>query len=390
MSAKAKYRLKTTLRVLYIIIAIYVCFILSTILAATVGTVVNTPKYYEAQRQHIASLEQKYASGEIAKTNEDDFTSFKKEDTKDIKVNRLTYLATHNSYKKELSPTSYFCFNYGIPFAGGSNGPTAYNYGFESLTDQLNNGIRSFEMDVNLRQDGKFECVHNTLLDNNSSCIDFTLTYTELNMWSTYNPNHLPVMILIEPKDAMWLFDTKAMTAIDVQNLGKKAKEVLGDKLYTPKDMLTDGGATDFKDMTQNDKYPTIDQMRGKIMFILHPSYLTDSYINLDKTMQQQYFFPVLDGTNVIKNNDLIKYSCFALSNDPKVKDVTTLSTDYNMIVRTRIDSHPYIKEADYNAGLKSNANILSSDCPPRTDGKASHVAYQDRLNKKTIILNDR
>jgi len=84
----------------------------------------------------------------------------------------------------------------------------------------------------------------------------------------------------------MWLFDTKAMTATDVQNLGKKAKEVLDDKLYTPKDMLTDGGATDFKDMTQNDKYPTIDQMRGKIMFILQPSYLTDSYINLDKTMQ--------------------------------------------------------------------------------------------------------
>ena len=108
MSAKAKYRLKTTLRVLFMIIAIYVCFILSTILAATVGTVVNTPKYYEAQRQHIASLEQKYKSGVIAKTNENDFTSFKKEDTKDIKVNRLTYLATHNSYKKELNPTSYF------------------------------------------------------------------------------------------------------------------------------------------------------------------------------------------------------------------------------------------------------------------------------------------
>lgn len=78
------------------------------------------------------------------------------------------------------------------------------------------------------------------------------------------------------------------------------------------------------------------------------------------------------------------------MSNDPKIKDVTTLSTDYNMIVRTRIDSHPYINEADYNAGLKSNANILSSDCPPRTDDKASHVAYLDRLNKKTIILNDR
>ncbi len=390
MSVRGKYRLKTTLRVLFILLAIYLCFVICTMIAAISSTSKNTQKYYERQINHINSLESRYASGELKPCNEDDFANFSTADTSDVKINRLTYLATHNSYKKELDQENYFCFNYGIPYAGGLHGPTAYNYGFETLTDQLNNGIRSFELDAHYRRNGKMECVHNTMLDNNSTCIDFALTFKELNIWSNHNPNHLPVMILVELKKGAWIFDTKSLTANDVQNLGAKAKEVLGDKLYTPKNMLSDGGVTDFEEMVEGDKYPTIDQMRGKIMFILHPGYATDDYVNLDKTLDKQYFFPVLDGKDVLKNPSLTKYTCFALSNEPTKQEVTTLTAKYNMIVRTRIDIHPTVKQSDVDAGLKANANILSSDCPPRTDGTAKHIAYLDRANKKTIILNKR
>lgn len=389
MKTNNKTKVKIAMQALFILIALYLSFIIISLMTAIIGTTINTPKYIESQKTHISQLKAQYAANAIAPVDEDKFTTFSNTTlSNEVKINELRYLATHNSYKKELSPTSFFCFNYAIPFAGASNGATAYNYGFESLTEQLNNGIRSFELDISRRLNGELQCMHNTLLDSNSNAIDFETAFEELKLWSDNNPKHLPIMILIEAKAGLWIFDTKDATADDIANLGKTAKGVFGDKLYTPNDMLKDGSALDFKDMTENNKYPSVNSMRGKILFMLHPGKATSSYIDLDKTMKTQQFFAVIDGKDVLVNKDLIKYSCFALSNDPQSDSVSVLANDLNMIVRTRLNIYPKHSEADYIAGMRSNANILSSDYPPRTvPNGESYVSYLDQAGKKTITL---
>lgn len=391
--SKMNPKLRLVLQIAFILIALYLSFIIISMMTAIGSTIRYTDSYKKRQVDYIAMLEQKYANGEMLPVDEDTFTTFKNSEiTDEVLLNQIQYLATHNSYKRELNEASYFCFNYAIPFAGLGNGPTAYNYGHENLTEQFNNGVRSIELDISRRRNGELQCMHNTLLDSNSNNINFELTFKEMKMWSQNNPNHLPIMILVEPKNGSFIFDTKDATAEDIAKLGDMAKEILGDILYTPNDMLSSKGATDFKDLADNNLYPSLNETRGKIMFMLHPSKATTSYIELDKTIRKQTFFPMHDGKDILKDNSLLKYSCFVLSNDPlDGKSLSTLTNDYNMIVRTRMDIYPNHQDANYKGATSSNANILSSDFPPRTNPNGeNYVAYLDKANKKTITLKPR
>ena len=147
------------------------------------------------QAERIAALEKAYASGEIAPVDESAIFAgnLKAELAAGIKFNELSFLATHNSYqtpaldelKTMYSGLSDLTFGY-IDAATG-------DFWSETLTDQLNCGLRSFEMDIEtFDRDGEisFTCMHSPYLDMTTSCYDFALALKEISMWSDNNPKH--------------------------------------------------------------------------------------------------------------------------------------------------------------------------------------------------------
>ena len=119
-----------------------------------------------------------------------------------VKLNEVAFLGTHNSYQllATFPRRAYDKLCQIIPT--GKKGDKL-DFEMDTLTVQLENGVRSLEIDIETVDDGKsvsFIVTHDPILDNVSSCYDFAKALEEIKLWSDNNPNHLPITILIEPK----------------------------------------------------------------------------------------------------------------------------------------------------------------------------------------------
>ncbi len=136
-----------------------------------------------------------------------------------VRVNQIQVLGTHNSYHI-------------APKAAVLDGMTperrqGLEYTHRTLTEQLSQlGVRQFEIDVFADPDGGryarpsaykltgdsvnpvmekpgFKVLHVQDLDVRSTCPTLVACLTEIKTWSTANPGHLPLMIMIEAKDGV-------------------------------------------------------------------------------------------------------------------------------------------------------------------------------------------
>ena len=317
------------------------------------------------QIQHIAALEESYASqGEIP-ANDGDFFDGDLDAvlSSGIKFNELRYIATHNSYKNEsvselkmwYGIVSRLTFGY-IPDNGGE-------FSLPALSDQLDSGIRSFEIDLEvMHKDGEtsFVCIHSPVLDMTTNSYDFSLAIKEIKLWSDAHPGHLPITIIVEPKVAMLpMIDMDIFTFKNALALDAMLKEELGEKLFTPAEMLRD--YADFTAMRKADDWPEVSEMLNRILVLMHPTVVTKLYINNDRTMKSQVMFPMM---RVFERNN--RFAAFLVENDPgkAEKRSNTLIDEEKFIIRTRPDSYGNIKPDDRVAALRSEAQILSTDYP--------------------------
>ena len=352
-------------------------FFFVRIVAAVVATVAAvTPLYQQNaaqlekdkawQIEHLAALKQQKAAGKRSPAREQRFfegdlaAALKS----GMKFNELRVVGTHNSYQnasvpelqKQYSLASRITFG-AVPANGGA---------FQSapLCDQLDGGIRSLELDVEVMRDGdevSFVCLHSPVLDMTTHSYDFALALREVKLWSSMHPDHLPITIILEPKVAMLpLQDMDAFTLEHAQTLDALLKRVLGKKLFTPADMLR--GYETFADMRKADDWCRVADMRGRVLVLLHPTLVTAGYICRDKTLRTQAMFPMLYAWQAG-----LKYASFVVENDPaKVEQKRgTLINDQKLIVRTRPDSFGKIDEGKRTTAIRSGAQIVSTDYPP-------------------------
>jgi hypothetical protein len=225
-------------------------------------------KIFDTQMQlrHMNQLEKMYASSTYVPVDESSFVDFDLNDAS-IKLNDIQMLATHNSYKKKAVPLGRLFVGLGDSFEEAR----ALNYSYHTLTKQLELGIRSMEFDVRLRKD-QFMLTHVPLVDNSSVAPLFDEALQELRLFSQHNPHHLPIIILLEIKDD-WMILDHALQKIETSHLIKLNDLLrlrLGDSLYEPKDMI-DSGKT-LKETIQTTGWPSLTDLKGKIIFVLHPS----------------------------------------------------------------------------------------------------------------------
>ncbi len=337
------------------------------------------------QPARIAELEKAYAAGEIAPVDEASFFDGDLNAQLDagLKFNEIAFIATHNSYQKKSVPSMRKLFGnldeLTFGFIAGKTG----DFESQTLTQQFNCGIRSIEMDIEtVEKDGKitFTCMHTPPIDMTTSCYDLALALKEISLWSDNNPSHLPITVIIEIKEAFIPINDMKFFNIDyAKQLDKVLRDNLGDKLFTPADMLRDYES--FSKMREADDWCKVKDMLGKVLILLHETGVTDEYISLDPSVKSQAMFPMLKKKGIERD-----CASFLLINKPEELNeckAEILDTG-NFIVRTRADKFTEVTEERRENAIYSGAQIVSTDYPPRDDlePQAYTVTFE---NGKTI-----
>lgn len=322
----------------------------------------------QEQIERLDRLEKDYVSGNYTRVDENSFCDFdlEKACADGVKYNEVSFLGTHNSYQKECVPARQKLFEDASTVTFGLVKSEKAKFSADYLTDQLNLGIRSIELDIEtVVKDGKvsFVCSHAPVLDMPTHCYNFALALKEIKLWSDANPNHLPVTIIIEPKKVFIPEKNMHYFTCNYANiLGEQAEEIFGDTLITPAEMM--GSHSSLKEMRETDDWMTLGETRGHVMILLHDTTVTDGYISQDKSIKTQAMFPMLRYDSRDKD-----YASFLLIN--KAKDIQTQADEVlgkKLIVRTRSDNFGSYNEADSQIALTSGAQIVSTDYPPKAD----------------------
>jgi|SRR5690554_387604 len=319
----------------------------------------------KSQNKRMDKLEASYENYEPS-----GYLKYSGENLDELAFNEVSFLASHNSYKKKGSLVGKLFVGLGDSFSEAK----ALNYSYKTITEQLKSGIFSFELDVRLRKD-EFEITHVPLVDNSSTSVNFEKALLEYKYFLEHEPNGFPVLVLLEIKDDYMFLDPslKSIGNDELILLENKIDDVLGDYLYTPEIMIEDYNSL----MARIDDkgWPKVSELKGKIMFLIHAGKYANSYLELNK--QKLFTATYKDSLN--------SNAPFIIHNSLDVDSINDL-VDNNYMVRTRIGDTLNYTDEDLLKALNSRAQILTTDF---SIARSDINKYLYLNENKTIRRND-
>ncbi|CAE6931830.1 hypothetical protein R69927_07200 [Paraburkholderia domus] len=307
-----------------------------------------------------------------------------------VHLNQIQVIGTHNSYHAGIAENEKKLW---LP--QHAEQLSLLNYKHPSLTAQLSGGVRQLELDVfgdkaggrytdpagpkmvaaaglpadppfdpkHLMNEPGFKVMHLQDIDYRSVCQPFTACLEEIREWSKAHPHHVPLFILVEPKeDALKLglptvvpepFDRAAFDALDREILSVFPRN----EIVMPDDIR--GTYPTLNDAVTHNGWPTLEQSRGKVVFLLDPPKMAAVYRDGHPSLAGRVLF-----TN---SNAGEPDGAFIEINTPDVAQIGKLVHD-GYLIRTRTDDGTV--EAMHNdtrrrdTALASGAQIISTDYP--------------------------
>ena len=263
-----------------------------------------------------------------------------------LRTNQVQVLATHNSYHIQQD-------------APIQSSPTT-QYTHAPLDQQLDLGVRGFEIDVVNAPDGSFPVVHTPVVDATSNCTPLAQCLQVIRTWSEAHPGHVPIFVLIEPKndDVDFVIDPtlRRFDAAGLDQLDKTVRSSLGRGLITPDSVR--GKSKTLRGAVTGRGWPTLAKTRGKTLVALNTGgTIRGAFLQGHPSLERRAMFVTADEQSpaaaVIKMDDPDEARIQAL-----VKQ--------GFIVRTRSDAD--LIEARNNdtsrrdIALRSGAQIVSTD----------------------------
>ena len=272
---------------------------------------------------------------------------------------RLRLLATHNSYRKASGPLHLFYIGLVEP-----GWPAKLAYSHPSLTEQLDSGLRSFELDVRNRSTG-LVLAHVPLVDERGTVPDLPLALEELTLWSDRNPGHVPIVLLLELVEDYSFLDPalRPWDGPGLDRLDAALRSGLGSRLVAP-DQLRGTAPTLPAALAKG--WPKLGALRGKFIVILHKNdQLRDLYIAGRPNLEGRAMLTCAPAEAPDAAVDVL--------NDP-VGDAPAIRAEAaaGILVRTRADADLVHSPCLLKAALDSGARIVSTDFPlgrPTKDG---------------------
>lgn len=308
------------------------------------------------------------------------------------RLNQIQVVGTHNSYHVEPHPSIMELIRRFVPTQA-----EAIQYSHRPLPDQFSKlGIRQIELDVfadpkgghyvdpmalQLVADSKLplvpdpdptgaldqpglKVIHEPNFDFATTVKTFAGALRQVKQWSDANPNHIPVMVLVEVKQdgisplfkKPMPFDAAAMDTIDAEILSVFKP----DQIITPDSVR--GTAASLRDAITGKGWPLLDEARGKIMFALdNGGELRDLYLKGHESLRERVLFASVPAEHPA--------AAFMRINDPisNFKQIQNF-VKQGFIVRTRADTNTkQARTGDTSRrdkALASGAHFVSTDYP--------------------------
>jgi hypothetical protein len=253
---------------------------------------------------------------------------------------------THNSYHIESTSGTILEWEY-----------THQPLGIQLATQ----GVRQLELDLYYQElQDVLEVLHVPLLDAQSTCATFADCVAEIANFSENNPAHHPLLVLLEFKD------THGANQAALDRTDFILKQEMGADLLVLPATVQDRHA-DLKTAIEQEGWPTLGELRGKTLFVLHESgSLRDLYT--ENSTSDWWMFPDAGGSATHT------FAAVHTMNDPfeNLEAIGDL-VQANHLVRTRADSNlEEARDADNSrllTALASGAQFISTDFPIPTDG---------------------
>jgi Phosphoinositide phospholipase C, Ca2+-dependent len=264
----------------------------------------------------------------------------------ELRLNQVQVLGTHNSYHIQQD----------VPIAAS---PTT-QYTHPPLDQQLDLGVRGFEIDVVNAPDGQFPVLHTPVVDNTSNCTPLAQCLEVTRTWSRAHPGHVPIFILVEPRDDPIDFvidpQLRQFDAAGLDQLDALVRSALGRQLITPDSVR--GKAKTLRAAVTGRGWPTLGKTRGKIMVILNTGGpVRDTYRQGHPSLENRAMF--------VTSGERAATAAVIKVDTPDEARIQQLVRD-GFIVRTRADAD--LVEARANdvtrrdLALRSGAQIVSTD----------------------------
>jgi hypothetical protein len=299
----------------------------------------------------------------------------------DVRLNEVQVLGSHNSYHIQPAPElieAYLVFD---PAA------TALEYTHRPLGEQLEElGIRQIELDIYADPLGGLfadplalealagmpvhvpeldvpglKVIHIADIDVFSTCSFFVECLLAVKTWSDANPNHLPIVILVETKTESFLTETIPFGPAELDTVDAEIRSVFPeDQILTPDDVR--GGRATLEEAIRKDGWPTLREARGQVLFALdNGGGVRDAYLE---------GYPGLEGRVLfVDSRPGDDVAAFAKLNDPVGDyDLIRKLVKRGFLVRTRADADTEQARTgdttDRDAALASGAQFVSTDYP--------------------------
>jgi hypothetical protein len=310
----------------------------------------------------------------------------------DLRLNHIQVKGSHNSYHIEPAPELIDAFM--------AVDPTAFTlaYTHDPLPVQFEEqGVRQIELDVYHDPSAKypptgvggFKVMHIEQVDMGSTCPLLTTCLQQLEDWSTANPRHVPITVLLEMKDTDDIpippvpdpIDAAALHALD-----DTIRTVFDDDQIVTPDFVRGVGRTGGADGTgtvydnPNDAvtgfgWPRLEDVRGRVMFVLDNK--RTEYVDGDPTLAGRVAFPPsvpgADDAAFLKLND-------------SVNDDIAEAVEAGYMVRTRADFPVETglsgDATNREAALASGAQFISGDYLTPTAYERYDQTFADRYGQ--------
>lgn len=266
-----------------------------------------------------------------------------------VGLNQIQVIGSHNSYH-----VSNF-----DQIGGVSPLAATLDYTHDPLPEQLDEGLRSFELDVFLRDDGELHVLHFPDFDPITTCDLFTDCLTQIHDWSQDNPDHVPLGVLVEVKSPAEELGASGMDQIDEDVRSVFAE----DEIITPDDVR--GGAATLGEAVP-EGWPSLGESRGQAMFAMdNEDAVRDLYADGHPSLEGRVLFT----SSAEGRPD----AAFIKLNDPTgdLDEIQRLVAA-GYIVRTRADSDLLNAQngetEDRDNAFLSGAQWVSTDYPATED----------------------
>lgn len=318
-----------------------------------------------------------------------------------VRLNELQMLGTHNSYHVQPHADLVEALR-SYDSTWGKN--LAYTH--RPLSEQLEDlGIRQIELDVfadpegghyaeplgrtlaghepevadSIMQEPGYKVLHVQDVDYRTTCPTLVRCLDEVRTWSRKNPEHVPIMVLLEVKDGA-LPDTMGFDFTEPIPVGKEELDALDeeirsvldpDHLITPDEVRGDDETLD--EAIRNEGWPRLAEARGRIL------------VALDNTGEHRDLY--LDEHPVLQDRVMFASSppgepsaAFIKMNDPLGKNTALIQerVQAGYLIRTRADVPTrQARSGDTtrrDSALSSGAQYVSTDYPESSPFDSTYV----------------